>query len=53
MTALQLAVIAVFAATYLVVAIGRLPGFQLDRAGAALLGASLMVGLGALPLADA
>jgi len=52
-TALQLAVIAVFAATYLVVAIGRLPGFQLDRAGAALLGASLMVGLGALPLADA
>src|SRR5246127_2812651 len=39
--------------TYLVVAIGRLPGFRLDRAGAALVGASLMVALGALPLEEA
>ncbi len=47
------AAIAIFAMTYLVVAIGRLPGFRLDRAGAALVGASLMVAVGALPLEDA
>ena len=49
----EAAAIAVFAVTYLVVAIGRLPGFQLDRAGAALVGASLMVAVGALPLEEA
>ncbi len=43
----------IFAATYAVIAIGKLPGFQLDRAGAALLGASLMVGAGVLTLDDA
>jgi hypothetical protein len=32
------AALAIFAATYLVLAIGKLPGYQLDRAGAALLG---------------
>ena len=47
------AAIAIFALTYLVVAIGRLPGFRLDRAGAALVGASLMVAVGALPLEEA
>src|SRR3954454_15662110 len=45
--------IAIFGATYLVIAIGKLPGYRLDRAGAALLGASLMVGLGGLSLDDA
>jgi Na+/H+ antiporter NhaD/arsenite permease-like protein len=45
--------IAIFAATYLVIAIGKLPGFHLDRAGAALLGASLMVGSGVLSLDQA
>jgi Na+/H+ antiporter NhaD/arsenite permease-like protein len=45
--------IAIFAATYLVIAIGKLPGYRLDRAGAALLGASLMVGLGVLSLPEA
>src|SRR5436853_1386524 len=44
---------AIFVVTYLVVAIGRLPGFRLDRAGAALVGASLMVATGALPLEEA
>ena len=44
---------AIFAATYLVIAIGKLPGYQLDRAGAALLGASLMVGLGVISLDEA
>jgi Na+/H+ antiporter NhaD/arsenite permease-like protein len=47
------AAIAIFAMTYLVVAIGRLPGFWLDRAGAALVGASLMVAVGILPLEEA
>jgi Na+/H+ antiporter NhaD/arsenite permease-like protein len=49
----EVAAIAIFAITYLVVAIGRLPGFRLDRAGAALVGASLMVAVGALPLEEA
>src|SRR6202045_301628 len=47
------AAIALFAITSLVVAVGRLPGFRLDRAGAALVGASLMVAVGALPLEEA
>src|SRR5665213_765388 len=38
----------IFAATYLVVGIGRIPGLRLDRAGAALIGAALMVAAGAL-----
>jgi Na+/H+ antiporter NhaD/arsenite permease-like protein len=49
----EAAAIAIFAITYLVIALGRLPGFRLDRAGAALVGASLMVAVGALPLEDA
>ncbi|HJY51128.1 MAG TPA: SLC13 family permease [Stellaceae bacterium] len=49
----EAAAIAIFAITYLVVAIGRLPGFRLDRAGAALVGASLMVAVGGLPLEEA
>jgi hypothetical protein len=40
-----IAAITIFAGTYLVIAIGKLPGYRLDRAGAALLGASLMAGL--------
>jgi Na+/H+ antiporter NhaD/arsenite permease-like protein len=51
--AVSTAAIAIFAVTYLVVALGKLPGFQLDRAGAALLGASLMVGTGVLSLDQA
>lgn len=43
----------IFLATYLVIAIGRFPGLRLDRAGAALVGASLMVGIGVLPLEEA
>jgi Na+/H+ antiporter NhaD/arsenite permease-like protein len=49
----EAAAIAIFAMTYLVLAIGRLPGFGLDRAGAALVGASLMVAIGVLPLEEA
>ena len=43
----------IFAATYITVAIGRLPFFRLDRAGAALLGAALMVASGTLSLDEA
>jgi Na+/H+ antiporter NhaD/arsenite permease-like protein len=44
----HVAAIAVFIGTYAVVAIGKLPGLHLDRTGAALLGAGLMVACGAL-----
>jgi Na+/H+ antiporter NhaD/arsenite permease-like protein len=43
----------IFAATYVVVAVGSVPGLRLDRAGAALVGASLMVASGVLTLHDA
>jgi Na+/H+ antiporter NhaD/arsenite permease-like protein len=45
--------IAIFAVTYLVVAVGRLPPLRIDRAGAALLGGALMTACGALPLDEA
>jgi Na+/H+ antiporter NhaD/arsenite permease-like protein len=48
-----MASLAIFAATYLVMAIGRLPGYRLDRAGAALLGASLMIWSCVLSLEEA
>jgi Na+/H+ antiporter NhaD/arsenite permease-like protein len=47
---ITIAATAVFCLTYLVLALGKLPGFYLDRVGAALLGGALMVGLGVLPL---
>jgi Na+/H+ antiporter NhaD/arsenite permease-like protein len=43
----------IFAATYVVIALGRAPGLRLDRAGGALLGASLMVATGVLSLDEA
>jgi Na+/H+ antiporter NhaD/arsenite permease-like protein len=48
-----LAAIIIFAITYLVLAIGRLPGFRIDRTGAAIIGASFMVGVNALALDEA
>ncbi len=53
MHGVQIAAALVFAGTYLVVAVGRLPGSHMDRTGAALIGASLMVGCGALTLQEA
>ncbi len=47
------AAVITFLVTYAVVAIGKLPNFHLDRAGAALLGASLMLATGLLSLDDA
>jgi len=49
----SVAAIIIFLATYAVMAIGKLPGFHMDRAGAALVGASLMVATGLLSLDDA
>lgn len=43
----------IFLATYLVLAVGRLPWLRIDRPGAALIGASLMVATDAIPFDDA
>jgi len=45
-----LAVILILAIAYIVIAIGRLAGFRVDRAGAAIIGASLIVAVNALSL---
>jgi Na+/H+ antiporter NhaD/arsenite permease-like protein len=49
----EIAAIAIFAATYLVIAIGKIPGLRLDRAGAALVGAALMLAAGVLSVDEA
>src|ERR1700730_16240052 len=49
----SVAAAAIFASSYLALAVGRVPGLAIDRAGVALVGACLMVASGALPLADA
>ena len=43
----------IFAASYLALAIGKIPGLSIDRAGVALVGAGLMVACGALPIEHA
>lgn len=43
----------IFAATYLVVAIGRLPGFRVDRTGAAIIGGALMLAFNVLSVKEA
>jgi Na+/H+ antiporter NhaD/arsenite permease-like protein len=43
----------IFAASYLALALGKIPFLAIDRAGVALVGACLMVVAGALPLEDA
>ena len=47
---LTIAAAAIFVLTYIVVAVGRVPGLRIDRAGAALVGGSLMLAVGALGL---
>jgi hypothetical protein len=49
----RLAARVIFGASYLALAIGRIPGLSIDRAGIALVGAGLMVASGALSLEDA
>jgi len=48
-----LAAILIFLAVYLVLGIGRLPGFRIDRTGACIIGASLMIAFGVLDLRQA
>jgi len=45
--------LAIFVATYFVLAIGRLPGLRVDRTGAAIIGASLMIASDVLTLDEA
>lgn len=47
------AALIIFAATYVVVAIGRLPGFRVDRTGAAIIGAALMIAFNVLTIEEA
>src|ERR1051325_8916897 len=49
----MLAALLIFLGTYLVLAIGRLPGFRVDRTGAAIIGAALMVASNVLTLEEA
>ncbi len=49
----RLAAGGIFIASYLALAIGRVPGLSIDRAGIALVGAALMVASGAMPLENA
>ena len=49
----KVAAFVIFAASYLALAIGKIPGLSIDRAGVALVGAALMVASGVLPLEDA
>ncbi|HWD00531.1 MAG TPA: anion transporter [Candidatus Sulfopaludibacter sp.] len=49
----MLAPVLIFAATYFVLAIGRLPGFRVDRTGAAIIGASLMLAFNVLTVEEA
>jgi Na+/H+ antiporter NhaD/arsenite permease-like protein len=48
-----IAAVVIFASSYAALAIGRIPGLALDRAGIALVGAALIVACGALPLDQA
>ncbi|TIS37357.1 MAG: anion transporter [Mesorhizobium sp.] len=43
----------ILVATYAGVAVGRIPGFRLDRAGIALLGGAAMIAIGAIGMEDA
>ena len=43
----------IFVGTYLVLTIGRFPGFRMDRTGAAIIGASLMIAFDALTMEEA
>src|SRR6201996_8376704 len=49
----QIAAGAIFTASYLALAIGKVPGLSIDRAGVALVGACLMVASGVISLEDA
>lgn len=45
--------VAAFVASYVGLALGRVPGFRIDRTGVAIIGAAVMVASGAVPWPDA
>ncbi|HKD00718.1 MAG TPA: SLC13 family permease, partial [Methylomirabilota bacterium] len=45
--------VAAFVASYVGLALGRVPGFRIDRTGVAIIGAAVMVASGAVPWTDA
>src|SRR5713101_8116205 len=49
----MLTAIAIFVATYAFLAIGEIPGLRIDRTGAALIGAGLMIAFGVVSLPEA
>ncbi len=49
----RLAAVAIFTASYLALAIGKVPGLSIDRAGVALVGGCLMVASGVMSLQEA
>ncbi|HEV8617044.1 MAG TPA: SLC13 family permease, partial [Methylomirabilota bacterium] len=49
----ELIAAAIFLATYFVFAVGSVPGFRIDRTGAAIIGAGLVVVTGVLPMPQA
>ncbi|MER9417279.1 anion transporter [Mesorhizobium sp. M0306] len=53
MTAIGAAALLILVLTYAGVAVGRIPGLRLDRAGIALLGGAAMIAIGALDMEDA
>jgi len=48
-----LTAIAIFTVTYLVLAVGRLPGFRVDRTAMSIIGATLMIACNVLSIQDA
>ena len=50
---MMLTAIAIFVATYVFLAIGEIPGLRIDRTGAALIGAGLMIAFGVVSLPEA
>jgi Na+/H+ antiporter NhaD/arsenite permease-like protein len=49
----MIAAATIFLGTYFVLALGRMPGFRVDRTGAAIIGASLMIAFNVLTLDEA
>ncbi|MGA8754019.1 anion transporter [Candidatus Deferrimicrobium sp.] len=49
----MIAALLIFLGTYIVLTIGRLPGFRIDRTGAAIIGASLMIAFRVLTMDEA
>ena len=49
----MLTAVLIFAGTYVVMAVGRLPGLRIDRTGAAIIGASLMLAANVLTVPEA